>query len=83
MAISRKASRRAGPLHEEPRIEVLAPFEASVHLPPEQLQALIIAREVGFYDARLSEQQFQHGLIEARCEDGVVLTSGEVVSLAE
>jgi len=32
----------------------------------------------GLY-ARLYEQQFQGGLVEAECEDGVVLTSGEVV----
>jgi ATP-binding cassette subfamily B protein len=32
----------------------------------------------GLY-ARLYEQQFQGGLVEAECEDGVVLASGEVV----
>jgi ATP-binding cassette, subfamily B, bacterial len=33
----------------------------------------------GLY-ARLYEQQFQGGVVEAECEDGVVLASGEVVS---
>jgi ATP-binding cassette subfamily B protein len=36
----------------------------------------------GLY-ARLCEQQFRSGLIEARCEDGVVLASGDVVSLVD
>src|SRR5205085_11376808 len=35
----------------------------------------------GLY-ARLYAQQFQGGLVEARCEDGVVLASGEVLSTA-
>ncbi len=35
----------------------------------------------GLY-ARLYEQQFRGGLVEAECEDGVVLTSGEVVRTA-
>jgi ATP-binding cassette subfamily B protein len=35
----------------------------------------------GLY-ARLYEQQFRGGLVEAECEDGVVLTSGEVVQTA-
>ena len=35
----------------------------------------------GLY-ARLYEQQFRGGLIEAECEDGVVLTTGEVVRTA-
>ena len=33
----------------------------------------------GFY-ARLYRQQFQGGLVEARCEDGVVLSSGDVLT---
>jgi ATP-binding cassette subfamily B protein len=33
----------------------------------------------GLY-AELYEQQFQGGLVEARCEDGVVLSSGQVVT---
>jgi ATP-binding cassette, subfamily B, bacterial len=37
--------------------------------------------EGGLY-ARLYEQQFQGGLLEARCEDGVVLSSGDVVETA-
>jgi ATP-binding cassette subfamily B protein len=32
----------------------------------------------GLY-ARLYEQQFRGGLIQAECEDGVILASGEVV----
>jgi ATP-binding cassette, subfamily B, bacterial len=36
----------------------------------------------GLY-ARLYRQQFGGGLVEARCEDGVVLTSGEVLSTAD
>jgi ATP-binding cassette, subfamily B, bacterial len=36
----------------------------------------------GLY-ARLCEEQFGGGAIEARCEDGVVLSSGEVVAFAE
>jgi ATP-binding cassette subfamily B protein len=35
----------------------------------------------GLY-ARLYEQQFRGGLIEAECEDGVVLSTGEVVTTA-
>ncbi|MFN2544137.1 MAG: ABC transporter ATP-binding protein [Actinomycetota bacterium] len=35
--------------------------------------------EQGGLYARLYEQQFQGGLVEAECEDGVVLASGEVV----
>ncbi|TMK68197.1 MAG: ATP-binding cassette domain-containing protein, partial [Actinobacteria bacterium] len=35
----------------------------------------------GLY-ARLYEQQFRGGLIEAECEDGVVLSTGEVVRTA-
>jgi ATP-binding cassette, subfamily B, bacterial len=35
----------------------------------------------GLY-ARLYRQQFQGGLVEARCEDGVVLTSGDVLTTA-
>jgi ATP-binding cassette subfamily B protein len=31
--------------------------------------------------AELYEQQYQHGVVEARCQDGVVLASGEVVTL--
>jgi ATP-binding cassette subfamily B protein len=37
-----------------------------------------LVREGGLY-ARLYEQQFKGGEVEAECEDGVVLTSGEVV----
>jgi ATP-binding cassette, subfamily B, bacterial len=37
-----------------------------------------LLREGGVY-ARLYQQQFQDGLIEAECEDGVVLASGEVI----
>ena len=35
----------------------------------------------GLY-ARLYRQQFQSGLVEARCEDGVVLASGDVLATA-
>jgi ATP-binding cassette subfamily B protein len=35
----------------------------------------------GLY-ARLYRQQFQDGLVEARCEDGVVLASGDVLATA-
>jgi ATP-binding cassette subfamily B protein len=35
----------------------------------------------GLY-ARLYQQQFRGGLIEAECEDGVVLSTGEVVTTA-
>jgi ATP-binding cassette subfamily B protein len=35
----------------------------------------------GLY-AQLYEQQFRSGMVEAECEDGVVLTSGEVVRTA-
>jgi len=38
-----------------------------------------LLREGGLY-ARLYEQQFQSGEIEAECEDGVVLASGEVIT---
>jgi ATP-binding cassette subfamily B protein len=41
-----------------------------------------LLRAGGLY-ARLYEQQFRGGLVEAECEDGVVLTSGEVVRRAE
>jgi ATP-binding cassette subfamily B protein len=40
--------------------------------------AELVARG-GLY-SRLYEQQFQSGLLEARCEDGIVLASGDVVS---
>jgi len=40
-----------------------------------------LLRRGGLY-ARLYAQQFQGGLVEARCEDGVVLASGEVLSTA-
>jgi hypothetical protein len=30
--------------------------------------------------ARLYRQQFQDGTVEARCEDGLVLASGDVVA---
>jgi ATP-binding cassette subfamily B protein len=33
--------------------------------------------------ARLYEQQFRGGLVEAECEDGVVMASGEVLPAAE
>jgi ATP-binding cassette subfamily B protein len=36
----------------------------------------------GLY-AHLYEQQFQRGLVEARCEDGLVLASGEVLTMSE
>jgi ATP-binding cassette subfamily B protein len=36
----------------------------------------------GLY-ARLYRQQFGSGLVEARCEDGVVLSTGEVVATAD
>lgn len=35
----------------------------------------------GLY-AQLYRQQFQGGLVEARCEDGVVLASGDVLATA-
>jgi ATP-binding cassette subfamily B protein len=35
----------------------------------------------GLY-ARLYEQQFRGGMVEAECEDGVVLSTGEVVRTA-
>src|SRR5436190_11340112 len=38
--------------------------------------------EQGGLYARLYEQQFQGGLVEAECEDGVVLATGEVVASA-
>jgi ATP-binding cassette, subfamily B, bacterial len=41
-----------------------------------------LLRAGGLY-ARLYEQQFRGGLVEAECEDGVVLSSGEVVRRAE
>jgi ATP-binding cassette, subfamily B, bacterial len=41
-----------------------------------------LLRAGGLY-ARLYEQQFRGGLVEAECEDGVVLTSGQVVRRAE
>ena len=37
-----------------------------------------LVREGGLY-ARLYQQQFQGGAIEAECEDGIVLPSGEIV----
>jgi ATP-binding cassette subfamily B protein len=40
-----------------------------------------LLRRGGLY-AQLYAQQFQSGLVEARCEDGVVLTSGEVLTTA-
>jgi ATP-binding cassette, subfamily B, bacterial len=40
----------------------------------------LLARQ-GLY-ARLYEQQFRGGLIQAECEDGVILASGEVVRTA-
>ena len=40
-----------------------------------------LLREGGLY-AELYAQQFQGGLVEARCEDGVVLASGEVLTTA-
>jgi ATP-binding cassette, subfamily B, bacterial len=33
----------------------------------------------GLY-AELYQQQFQGGLVEARCEDGVILANGQVVT---
>jgi ATP-binding cassette subfamily B protein len=38
--------------------------------------------ETGGLYAQLYAQQFQGGLVEARCEDGVVLASGEVLTTA-
>jgi ATP-binding cassette subfamily B protein len=38
--------------------------------------------EGGLY-AQLYRQQFGGGIVEARCEDGVVLASGEVLSTAD
>ena len=35
----------------------------------------------GLY-AQLYEQQFRGGLVQAECEDGVILASGEVVRTA-
>ena len=40
-----------------------------------------LRRRGGLY-AQLYAQQFQGGLVEARCEDGVVLSSGEVLATA-
>ena len=40
-----------------------------------------LLRRGGLY-AQLYAQQFQGGLVEARCEDGVVLASGEVLTTA-
>src|ERR671915_815908 len=40
-----------------------------------------LLRAGGLY-ARLYEQQFRGGLVEAECEDGVVLTSGEILPAA-
>ncbi|HYZ76013.1 MAG TPA: ABC transporter ATP-binding protein [Gaiellaceae bacterium] len=40
-----------------------------------------LLRSGGLY-AQLYAQQFQGGLVEARCEDGVVLSSGEVLTTA-
>ena len=40
-----------------------------------------LLRRRGLY-ADLYAQQFQSGLVEARCEDGVVLSSGEVLTTA-
>jgi len=40
-----------------------------------------LLRRSGLY-AQLYAQQFQGGLVEARCEDGVVLSSGEVLTTA-
>jgi ATP-binding cassette subfamily B protein len=39
-------------------------------------------RERGGLYARLYEQQFRGGLVQAECEDGVILASGEVVRTA-
>jgi ATP-binding cassette subfamily B protein len=38
--------------------------------------------ELGGLYAKLYAQQFQGGLVEARCEDGLVLSSGEVLTTA-
>src|SRR5205823_14172672 len=40
-----------------------------------------LVEQDGLY-ARLYKQQFQGGLVEARCEDGVVLASGDVLATA-
>ena len=37
-----------------------------------------LIERAGLY-ARLYDQQFRGGLIQAECEDGVILSSGEVV----
>ena len=41
-----------------------------------------LLERAGVY-ARLYEQQFRGGLVEAECEDGVVLASGDVVAAAD
>jgi ATP-binding cassette subfamily B protein len=41
-----------------------------------------LLRRGGLYQ-RLYEQQFQSGRVEAECEDGVVLASGEVLHTSE
>ena len=40
-----------------------------------------LATRGGLY-SELYEHQFKGGLVEARCEDGLVLASGEVLSVA-
>jgi ATP-binding cassette, subfamily B, bacterial len=50
------------------------------HLVEQGTHPELLARG-GLY-AELYEQQFAGGLVEARCDDGVVLAGGEVVTLA-
>jgi ATP-binding cassette subfamily B protein len=51
------------------------------HLLEHGTHAELVAAD-GLY-AQLYRQQFGGGLVEARCEDGVVLSSGAVVSTAD
>jgi ATP-binding cassette subfamily B protein len=51
------------------------------HLVEQGTHEELLARG-GLY-ARLYRQQFQSGLVEARCEDGVILSSGDVLSTAD
>ncbi len=42
----------------------------------------VLLKKQGLY-ARLFEEQFDGGRVECRCEDGIVLTNGKVVSVPE